>query len=174
MIPIFGRSVTEPCNIASVINTHIFETHGHLFTILNQLWLSTHWLKEFPDAVHHKDASLSNCWDFTGGPVRPICSQGQNQKYFYNELNKIHATNLQSITTPNNLIANLHGPIGGKRHDSAMLAESRLLDQMQLHCNDANGYFFCIWRRSLTFAFHIFKNIFRVPELMISRNNLIL
>ena len=25
-----------------------------------------------------------------------------------------------------------------------MLAESRLLDQMQLHCNDANGHNFCV------------------------------
>ena len=46
---------------------------------------------------------------------------------------------------PNGLIAILYGPIEGKRHDSTMLAESRLLDQMQLHCNDANGHPFCVY-----------------------------
>ena len=28
---------------------------------------------------------------------------------------------------------------------TAMLAESRLLDQMQLHCNDANEHPFCVY-----------------------------
>ena len=39
----------------------------------------------------------------------------------------------------------MYGPIEGKRHDSAILAESRLPDQMQLHCNDANGHPFCVY-----------------------------
>ena len=38
LIPTFGRSVAEPCNIASVVNNHIFETHGHLLISLNQPW----------------------------------------------------------------------------------------------------------------------------------------
>ena len=42
LIPTFGRSVAELGNIASFINNHIFETHGHLLTNLNQPWLSTH------------------------------------------------------------------------------------------------------------------------------------
>ena len=33
----------------------------------------------------------------------------------------------------------------GKRHASATLAESRLLDQIQLHCNDANRHPFCVY-----------------------------
>ena len=60
-IPTFGRSVTELCNIASVINNHTFETHGHLLTNLNQPWLSTHQLQEFAGAIHQKGAPLSNC-----------------------------------------------------------------------------------------------------------------
>ena len=46
---------------------------------------------------------------------------------------------------PNAFIANLYGPMEEKRHDSAMLAESWLLDQMQLHCNDDNGNPFCVY-----------------------------
>ena len=143
MIPTFSRFVAELCNIASVINNHIFETHGHLVTNLNQPWLSTHQLQEFVDAIHHKGAPLSNCWGFVDGTVRPICRTGQKQRYLYNGHKRIHAIKFQSIAAPNGLVANLYEPIGGKQHDSAMLAESRLLDQMQLHCNDANGHAFC-------------------------------
>ena len=39
----------------------------------------------------------------------------------------------------------MYGLVEGKRHDSAMLAESWLLDQMQLHCNDANGHPFYVY-----------------------------
>ena len=72
LIPTFGRSVTELCNIASVTNNHIFETYGHSLANLNQAWLSAHRLQEFADAVYHKGALLSNCWGFIDG-TRPIC-----------------------------------------------------------------------------------------------------
>jgi len=36
----------------------------------------------------------------------------------------------QSLVAPNGLIAQLHGPFEGKRHDSAMLARSGLYDQL--------------------------------------------
>ena len=52
---------------------------------------------------------------------------------------KIHAINFQSIAVPNALISNLYELLERKQHDSAMLTESWLLDQMQLHCNNANG-----------------------------------
>ena len=58
---------------------------------------------------------------------------------------RIIAIKFQSIAAPNGIIANLYGPIEGKRHGSAMLVESRLLGQMQLHCNDANGHPFCVY-----------------------------
>ena len=122
-----------------------FETHGHLLTSLNQSWLSTHQLQEFADAIHRKGAPLSDCWGFIDGTVRPIYRPGQEQRYLYKGHKRIHAIKFQSIAAPNGLIANLYGLIEGKRHDSAMLAESRLLDQMQLHCNDANGHPFCVY-----------------------------
>ena len=37
----------------------------------------------------------------------------------------------QSSATPNCLIANLYGPVEGKRHDSAMLSQSQVLNQLQ-------------------------------------------
>ena len=39
----------------------------------------------------------------------------------------------------------MYRPIEGKPHNSTMLTEYWLLDQMQLHCNDANGHPFCVY-----------------------------
>ena len=37
----------------------------------------------------------------------------------------------KSIATPNGLIATLYGPVEGKRHNSVMLARSKVLNQLQ-------------------------------------------
>jgi hypothetical protein len=53
----------------------------------------------------------------------------------------------QAIVPPNGLIANLFGPVEGKRHDSAtMLAQSQVLPQLQNHSLDTiNGNILCIY-----------------------------
>ena len=38
---------------------------------------------------------------------------------------------LQSITTPNGLIAHLFGPVEGRRHDAFILRESQVLDKLR-------------------------------------------
>ena len=132
LIPTFGRSVTELCNIASVINTCIFEKYGHLLKNLSQPWLSTHQLQKFTDAIHHKGAPLSNCWGFIDGTIRQVCHPCQNQRYLYNDNGhkRIHAIKFESIAASNGLIAKLLGPIEGKQHGSPTLVKSWLLDQM--------------------------------------------
>ena len=44
------------------------------------------------------------------------------------------------MVTPNGLIANLFGPVEGRRHDSAMLAMSGLLEQLAQHSFNLNGH----------------------------------
>ena len=43
------------------------------------------------------------------------------------------------------MIANLFGPVEGKRHDSGMLAVSGLLPKLQQHCYDLNENPLCIY-----------------------------
>ena len=45
----------------------------------------------------------------------------ENQRVMYNGHKRIHSIKFQSVVIPNGLIANLHGPFEGKRHDSTML-----------------------------------------------------
>ena len=53
-----------------------------------------------------------------------------NQQLVFNGHKRIHALKYQSVVTPNGLIANLFGPFEGRRHDSALLQASGLLDNL--------------------------------------------
>ena len=145
LIPTFGRSVPELSNIVSYMVNFVHNTHGHLLSTLQQEWLSPRCLQEFSDVIHDKGSPLNNCWGFIDGTVRPIARPGQNQRVLYNGHKRIHALKFQSVATPNGLIANLYGPIEGQRHDSAMLAQSGLLNELELHCNNDIGRPFCIY-----------------------------
>ena len=64
----------------------------------------------------------------------------------YNGHKKVHSIKFQSIAraTPNGLIANLYGPVEGKRHDSAMLAQSRVFNQLQRFPFNPHGDILCV------------------------------
>ena len=68
---------------------------------------------------------------FVDGAVRPICRPGKNQRVVYNGHKRIHAPKFQSVVIPNGLIANLYGPVKGRQHNSAFLAMSGLLPQLE-------------------------------------------
>ena len=57
----------------------------------------------------------------------------QNQQEVYNGHRRIHALKYHSAVLPNSLIANLFGPMEGRRHDAAILAESGLLAGIRFH-----------------------------------------
>ena len=42
----------------------------------------------------------------------------------------MHGVNFQSVVAPNLLIASLFGPVEGRRHDSGMLVDSGLLQEL--------------------------------------------
>ena len=51
----------------------------------------------------------------------------------------------QSTAAPSGLVANLFGPVEGKRHDSGMLARSGVLNQLQRFSVDTNWNPLCIY-----------------------------
>ena len=63
----------------------------------------------------------------------------------YNGHKRVHALKFQSVVTPNILIANLFGPVEGRRHDSGMLAMSGLLPQLQNMSVSPTGQAMCIY-----------------------------
>ena len=96
-------------------------------------------------AIHLKGAYLSNCWGFIDGTVRPVSRPRKNQRIVYNGHKRVHSLKFQSVVTPNGMIANLFGPLEGKRHDCAMLAISGILPKLQEHSFAPNGDPLCIF-----------------------------
>ena len=102
-------------------------------------------MQTFTEVINEKGAALQNCWGFIEGTVRPISRPGRNQRVMYNGHKKVHSIKFQSIATPNGLIANLYGPVEGKRHDSAMLAQSQVLNQLQRLSFNPHGDTLCVY-----------------------------
>lgn len=54
---------------------------------------------------------------------------------FYNGHKRLHALKFQSLILPNGIIANLFGPVNGRRHDGHVLARSRLINKIKRKFN---------------------------------------
>ena len=145
LIPRFGRPVSQLSMATNFLVNYLHIEFGSLMVNLHQLWLSRQNIEIFEDAVHAKGAALDNRWGFVGGTVRPICRPTENQRAVYNGHKRVHALKFQSVVTPNGLIANLFGPVDGRRHDSAMLAMSHILPQLEQHSFSHTGQAMCIY-----------------------------
>ena len=77
--------------------------------------------------------------------VKQICLPGEMQRTVCNGHKRIHAIKFQAIATPNGLVANLYGPVEGKRHDSRMLADSAILPLLQQYSVNQIGNQLCIY-----------------------------
>ncbi|CAB4033906.1 Hypothetical predicted protein [Paramuricea clavata] len=131
MMPRFGRPVPQLCMISNAVMSFLYTQWNHLLSTFDQPWLTSDNIEEFCHAVFQKSGALENCFGFVDGTVRPICKPGKNQRVLYNGHKKVHAIKFQSLAVPNGLVANLFGPVEGKRHDSAMLAQSDLYNKLQ-------------------------------------------
>ena len=63
----------------------------------------------------------------------------------YNGHKKIHALKFQSVVIPNGIIANMYGPIEGKRHDCALLRLSNLLTKLEQYAISTSGISLCFY-----------------------------
>ena len=131
---------------------------------MNQGWLSPRCLKAFADSVHKEGAAFDNAWGFIDGTAPPCCRPKVNQRILFNERKRLHTSKYQSVTTPNGMIANLFGPVEGKRHDCAILAMSGLLQTLQRFPHGPNGGVLCIFgdpayplRRDLLAPYNLFQ-----------------
>ena len=87
------------------------------------------------------------CYSWQRCPSRELKKtkrKEENQKIVYNDHKKVYPIKLQPVVAPNGLIANLFGPVEGKRHGSSMLGDSGLLREFQQHVHGPNRYILCI------------------------------
>ena len=94
------------------------------------------------------------------GTVRAVARPRHNQGVLYNGHKRGHAIKFQSVTAPNGMIANLFGPVEGKKYDSGMVALSCLLPKLQQHSFAPNGDPLCIYSMHLFMFVAIASHIF--------------
>ncbi|KAK7106300.1 uncharacterized protein [Littorina saxatilis] len=140
----FPRSESALCQLFNLGLNHIYDNFSPKIIELNQPWLTLPQLHMYCDVIADKGAPLQNCWGFIDGTVRPICRPSEIQRELFNGHKRVHGIKFQSIVTPDGLIANLFGPMSGRRHDAALLNASGLLDHMERHYN-INGQPLCIY-----------------------------
>ena len=130
MVARFGRPVPQLYTITNRMMGYLFDEYSHLLADLNQPWLSRDRPRHFAATIHNKGAPLKNCWGFIDGTVGAICKPDENQRILYNGHEKVHEIKFQSVVAPNGFIASLFGPVKGRRHDSGMLVDSGLLQEL--------------------------------------------
>ena len=145
VVPRFARPVAEICVINNHMMNLIYDQWVFLLTDLNRQQLFPENLQRYANAVYARGAPLQNCRGFVDGTVRPIFRPGHDQRVVYNGHKRVHAIKFQSVTTPDGLVALLHGPYEAKRHDSGILRESGLLQHHERHSVSPHGQVMCIY-----------------------------
>lgn len=145
LIDTFARPVPELCMMYNTVLDWVYNTHGFRLTSWNQPFLSPAALEEYSQAINRRGSPLTNCFGFIDGTVRPICRPGEKQHVVYNGHKRIHALKFQAIALPNGLIANLYGPVEGRRHDAGMLKDSGLLHVLEREAYNPRGEILCLY-----------------------------
>lgn len=145
IIPRFARPVSRLCMTSSLVMDYLYTHWNQILTSLNQPWLSPGNLENFANTTFQAGSALQNCFGFVDGTVRPVSQPGKNQRLLYSGHKKVHTIKFQFVAVPNCLVANLFGPVEEKRHDSSMLAESNLYNQLMQYAVNINGDPLCIY-----------------------------
>lgn len=151
----FNRSSSAISLIFNTMINYVYDKFSGLVTSWDQWWLDKEYLRDYAEAIHRKGAPLDGCFGFIDGnqlsnqiknnhfawsvtiifvvlgTVHRICRPTSFQQETYSGHKRVHCLKYQSIVIANGLIANLHGPEPGRRHDSYMLKQSNILQTLE-------------------------------------------
>ena len=122
--------------LSNMFNVGIDFVHARMkshLTTLNQPFLSAERLEIYANNVAETTDDLTEpmkIWAFIDGTTRRICRPSKDHRIVYNGKDRYHALKFEAVTALDGIIIHLAGPIEGARHDSHMLCESGLLDQL--------------------------------------------
>jgi hypothetical protein len=124
----FGLHIEVMSELFGFMVNHVVGRFGHL---LDNLALWEPQLPAFAALIANKGAPASlRVFGFIDGTLRGICRPSRGQRAQYSGHKRRHGLKFQIVSLPNGLIAHLHGPQDGRRHDITLLRESNVLDQL--------------------------------------------
>ena len=136
----FGRSKPVLSMIFNITLIWIHNVWGDLLTNpFDKAFFTQARLESYAAAIARRTRVDLKVISFIDGTVRPICRPSQHQRLCYNGHKRVHALKYQCVTVADGLIFHMYGPIEGRRHDSGVLAESGLLQQLQQHMEVPGG-----------------------------------
>ena len=77
------------------------------------------------------NGAVRGVWGFIDGTLRKTCRPSRFQRLAYSGHKRCHGIKFQSVVTPDGLIALMYGPIAGSRHDSFLLGQSNVIQQLR-------------------------------------------
>ena len=127
-----GRTFHRPPDsLSRIFNTTlklIYNVNGHRLSQLVQPWFD---LDVLCTAVSSAGSPLPRCFGFIDGTVRPMCRPQEDQREVYSGHTRQHCLKFQTIMLPNGIILHAFGPLEGRRHDSYMLGQSGMLQDLE-------------------------------------------
>ena len=125
----FGMRKSKLSSIILTFARAIYEVANRYLN--NPQIMSTRW--EFlAKLVREKsNGAVHGVWGFIDGTLRKSCRPSRFQRLAYSGHKRCHGIKFQSVVTPDGLIAMMFGPIPGSRHDSFMLGQSNLVQQLR-------------------------------------------
>ena len=142
---IFHRPKSELCMLFNLGINFIHDKFSTRLTDMSQPWLTVPSMLQYCEVLVGKGSQIQYCWGMVDGTVRQMCRPTRHQREVCNGHHRVHALKFQSIVTPNGLIANLYGPMAGRRHDSALLHASGVQAYMQQNMISPDGQPMCIY-----------------------------
>ena len=123
----FGMRIAH---LSFVLETIVDTFYDFAKDYLNNPQLFQHKIPLYANKIYDRNGLLDKLWVFVDGTLRKITRPSSYQKQAYSRHKRCHGLKFQTVVTPDGLMACLWGPMNGNRHDSHMLRESHLLDQL--------------------------------------------
>jgi DDE superfamily endonuclease len=126
------KFLMSPSKISESIKVMLFGMYA-----ISQLYLDdiSIWIPRLPlytELISNATYGATfNVFGFIDGTLRRIARPTYNQRQAYSGHKRYHGMKFQSVYGPEGFYLHLYGPLAGCRHDSFLLGESGLLDELQ-------------------------------------------
>ena len=129
----YGRSQSAISEIVNWSVEFLDEKWKHLLDWDHQYLLSEENLRIYGQAIYDQGAPVNTVFGWPDCTKFFICRPCLHQRVAYNGHDRAHCLKFQAITLPNGIIANLYGPVEGRRHDMALWEDSGIPAKLAAH-----------------------------------------
>ncbi|GAU93734.1 hypothetical protein RvY_05626 [Ramazzottius varieornatus] len=131
MRKMFGRSHSS-LNRLFHATLRVIDRSSKVLKTWDHSWLKEDDFEIYADSIAAKGGPgvIRDVFAFIDGTARPICRPIFYQRQMFSGHERIHCTKWQSVVLPNGLILNLYGGQRGSMHDSRLLNESKILEEL--------------------------------------------